>query len=419
MINENKDTLWSIMAVTYIICNITFCAGNLVMLNSLSMYIFLGVSAAHILHRRYLHTRSLFGIISLLAFGIMLAISMLYAPYTDYSKSFANSTLYDYVTMIIILFCFTQYMSETKKIRLVWTAYFIGGVTLSLYVFSMYGADFWSILRANAAANSNNIARIGTGFVNTNTIGIYASISFCLGIYSAFFDKKNNRLWLKIVAIAAASICFVMAMASGSKKSFVIMLAFFVAMFWYKQLASGRVFRGFKYIIAMVAMIALLVLLIQKLPVFSGIATRMENFFNFLKLGEGSASDVERSSFISQGIKYWISSPVWGNGLGSSVYYMGMYAHNNFIEILMSVGLLGFVLFYRPIIASIVAYIKNKIIVRVEKTEMVLGFSLLIMSFVCGVAAVYYFDRYWMILIFSTIMMARNRRENEDYVYEE
>ena len=52
MINENKDTLWSIMAVTYIICNITFCAGNLVMLNSLSMYIFLGVSAAHILHRR-------------------------------------------------------------------------------------------------------------------------------------------------------------------------------------------------------------------------------------------------------------------------------------------------------------------------------------------------------------------------------
>ena len=407
MVRRQNNYLLDIAAMAYVICNITFCAGNLVILNSLSMYFFLMVSILYIIRKRHIQLSSLYGIIHLMIFGILLAISMLYAPHSAYSKSFAQNTLYDYITMLVILFCFSQYMRGEDEIKKIWIAIFIGGVALSIYVFEMYGADFWKILRANSVADSNNITRIGTGFVNTNTIGIYTSISMCLGLYYALFSEKVKRMVHKICFIVASTICFIMAMASGSKKSFVIMFTFWISILAYKQIGSKKILRGIKYLLIIVCAIIIISTLIQRLTIFSGIATRMDNFFSFIQLGKGSASDSERSTFISQGLKYWMKSPIWGNGLGASVYYMGMYAHNNFVEILMSLGILGFTIFYWPVISSIIKAIKNKMRSKEENELFILSFALLVTAFVCGVAAVYYFDRYWMILIYSSIFMFR------------
>ena len=117
MVKEQNNYLWNIAAIVYVICNITFCAGNLVILNSLTMYFFLLVSALHIIKRRYIQLSSLYGIVYLRIFGGVLAISTFYAPYSSYSKSFAKDTLYDYITMLIILFCFSQYMRGTEEIK--------------------------------------------------------------------------------------------------------------------------------------------------------------------------------------------------------------------------------------------------------------------------------------------------------------
>lgn len=411
MVKQRNENLWNIAAMIYVICNITFCAGNLVVLNSLSMYIFLTVSLWYIIRRRYIKVSSLYDMIILGIFGILLAISILYAPYSAYSKSFAQNTLYDFVTMIIIMFCFSQYMRGHDEINKFWIATFIGGVTLSFYVFGMYGSDFWNILRANAVANSNNITRIGTGFVNTNTIGIYTSISMCLGIYYAVLNKEIKSLLYKFIFLGGSIVSFVMAMASSSKKTFIIMFTYWVCIFVYKQIGSKNFVRGIKYLVIFILITITMVYLIQNITIFSGIATRMKSLFSFLEVGKGGVSEVERASFISQGIQYWLQSPIWGNGLGSSVYYMGMYAHNNFVEILMSLGILGFLFFYYPIVSTIKNYIVYKKRTRSEDELTILSFALLITSLVCGVAAVYYFDRYWMVLIYSTIFMYRN------YVY--
>mgnify|MGYP006996035538 CR=1 FL=1 len=341
-------------------------------------------------------------------FGILLVISILYAPCSTYSKSFAQETLYDFITMLIILFCFSQYMRSPDEINKFWIATFIGGVTLSFYVFGMYGSDFWNILRANAVANSNNITRIGTGFVNANTIGVYTSISMCLGLYYAFFKKGKKSIFYKFIFMTGALVSFVMAMASSSKKTLIIMFTFWVCILVYKQIGSKNFVRGIKYLVIFILITITMVYLIQNITIFSGIATRMKSLFSFLEVGKGGVSEVERASFISQGIQYWMQSPIWGNGLGSSVYYMGMYAHNNFVEILMSLGILGFFVFYYPIVSTIKNYIMYKKRTRLEDELTILSFALLITSFVCGVATIYYFDRYWMILIYSTIFMYRN-----------
>ena len=48
MIHFKFDQLWSISVVLYIICSITFCAGPYVPINSLSLYIFLGMSFVNV-----------------------------------------------------------------------------------------------------------------------------------------------------------------------------------------------------------------------------------------------------------------------------------------------------------------------------------------------------------------------------------
>ena len=120
MVKGQNNYLWNIAAVVYVICNITFCAGNLVILNSLSMYFFLGVSVLYIIRKRCIQVSSLYGIVHLMIFGALLAISMLYAPHSVYSRSFAQNTFYDYITMLVILFCFSQYMTGKEEIKKFW-----------------------------------------------------------------------------------------------------------------------------------------------------------------------------------------------------------------------------------------------------------------------------------------------------------
>ena len=406
---RTKLNLWSVVTIVYLICNITFCAGNLVIINSLSMYAFLAVSAVNIIANRYIKKNSTLLYYAL--FGGFLLISILYSPNSPLSRQFANDTLYDYVTMFVILFCISQYLTTVERIKYVWYACFLGGITLSLYVFSMYGASFWTVLKANSSAESYNIVRIGTGFVNTNTIGIYCAMSVCIGSFLLIYSSKKRAI-LNILYVLAIMICFIMAMASGSKKSILMIVSFFGLLMIYKQIGTRNILTLLKYIILAVILIAILVYLLEHVAIFSGISQRMVNMFEFYKTGKGGVSDLERTSFIKNGFSYWLQSPIWGNGLGSSVYYMGMYAHNNYIEILMSTGIIGVLLYYIPILKSFGQFIKKKKLLLEEYVNVfTLGFCILGVFLITGVAAVYYFDRYWMILMYSTIALINRREE--------
>ena len=412
--------IWSLSVVLYIICSITFCAGNLARINSLSLYFFLGISTLGIInikHGRLLANGYMY---TLIVFGIITAVSLLYSPATSQERS---STLYDYITMAIIVVCIMEYIDSIEKIDLILFAFMISGVTLSLYIYSMYGNNFWAILRANADAQSSNVSRIGGGLTNTNVIGMYTAYGMCIGLFYTLFSKRGNGF--RILTAGLSTVCFVLAMATGSKKAVLIMVVMMATMFVFYTWGDNSLSKKIKYLIILIIGLLGLYYLIMNLDIFSGIRMRINSQLTYRLTGIGGVSDVDRSRLISEGLGYWWMSPLWGNGLCSSVHYMGAYAHNNYVEILMNSGIIGFVAFYAIYIPVFRRYICNmKWLRELDKTYTVL-FAILCSITVCGFSMVYYYDRYVMILfavVYRGISIALERSsisEDEKPIYRE
>lgn len=82
---------------------------------------------------------------------------------------------------------------------------------------------------------------------------------------------------------------------------------------------------------------------------YNYIGYRMETFFNFLR-GEGKidASTLVRQVLVDQAVAFWKQSPIIGNGLDTfkvmSSY--GVYSHNNYVELLCNLGIIGVIVYY-------------------------------------------------------------------------
>lgn len=85
---------------------------------------------------------------------------------------------------------------------------------------------------------------------------------------------------------------------------------------------------------------------------YNTIGFRMESLIN-LFTGHGLDSyDMGRQEMIYYGLNFWAQKPLFGYGINNyQILYAGIsgryvYSHNNYIEILVNVGMIGFVAYY-------------------------------------------------------------------------
>lgn len=412
MMKLSIGKIWSISVVLYIICSITFCAGNLVRINSLSLYFFLGMSFLWILmckHGKLLVNGFFY---TLIIYGIIVAMSVLYTPASPQER---GDTLYDYITMAIIVILVMEYIDSVEKINLILLSFMISGVTLSLYIYSMYGSSFWTILRANAHAQNTNISRIGGDLTNTNVIGMYTAYGMCIGLFFTLFSKRNTGF--RVLTACLSAVCFVLAMATGSKKAVLIMVVMMAGMFYFYTTGDKNISKRLKYFVLLIIGLFGLYYLIMNFDIFSGIRSRITSQLTYRLTGIGGISDVDRSRLVSEGLSYWWESPIFGKGLCSSVHYMGAYAHNNFVEILMNTGAVGLVAFYAVYVPLFRKYLQNIRALRASSQTYTVLFAILCSITICGFSMVYYYDRYVMILfavVYRGISLSVNEVDVED-----
>lgn len=402
----NVRKLWKYVIFAYIICCTAFTVGKLSILNSVSLYLFLGVSVVNIiLHIKKIKINAC--IICLAAFLVILYFGSLYSPA---SSEIINRTVYDYFTMVIIAFCFVQYVKDMDDVKWIFFAFMTGVIVLCVYSYISYGSNFWSALKNNSVAASNNITRLGAvdGEVgNTNTFGMKNSIAFVIALFYAFFKKHKYRS-SKYIYLLCALLFFVMGCASASKKALLLLVMGPMIMFYIsvKDKGTGK---KLKYVLILgIAMVCGLYAVFT-LPVFSGIASRFDTFLSFMKgTSAGGISENERMSFLTLGIVYWLKHAVFGNGTASSFYFFGVYSHNNFIELLMNNGITGFLVFYYPFAFAFVRFFKrSRRWLKCNETLSLL-YTVELLILISGMFSVFYYERYIMILfvaIYSSIRM--------------
>lgn len=208
-----------------------------------------------------------------------------------------------------------------------------GGIFLAAYNFYYYGPSVYLTTLGSK--------RIGAEIMNVNTIGKFCSMSTIICFWYVYYKKK-------FYYVAPMVMCFLVSLGVGSRKSVVFLILGCCLLYLFKGGARQKI----KNLILMTISLAGFIALLQT-PLFGRTAERFTTFL-FLFTGDAPVdhSTALRMAMIQGSIQDIIKSPFMGVGIDNTHYltrkYIGedFYLHNNFVELLASVGILGALPFY-------------------------------------------------------------------------
>lgn len=285
---------------------------------------------------------------------------------------------------VIFLFAFTQYcaivddplsvMQTYKK-----TCVFVSCILLVFGLPSVIAGE-----RLNAFG------------INSNTIGGFAAYSLTVLIYEVYQLKQWNRYRALQMIVFVAVI-----LLSGSRKAALIPL---IGLYVMVCIRNPKQILKTTLIFAVGA--GVLLFLVLNIPaLYKIVGYRIETIWWYLQGMEvEEASFNTRNHFIQYGWEEAQGSPLLGHGLNcfrTLTRAYGTYSHNNYIEILYSLGWLGIAVYYST---SVCALLKIPKILKENKSESVLFLALLIPFLICDYFNVTYFTRRLLVIPAIAIM---------------
>ncbi|HHX70320.1 MAG TPA: O-antigen ligase family protein, partial [Gallicola sp.] len=206
----------------------------------------------------------------------------------------------------------------------------VAGYALVIYSFYIYG--FTNIVKAILAGE-----RLGSEISQTNKFGMYSATAT---IGCLYFAIGKNRKIFYILSILP----FFLILASASRKAILMIPlgVFLLIVFKY----------GIRLKFVFYAVIMLFVFfLILQLPFLDYIKSRLISMFNLFVGDQVDGSTLARKEMIIFGLKQFSKRPILGYGIDNfrilyGEYARETYAHNNFVELLVDLGLIGFLIYY-------------------------------------------------------------------------
>lgn len=306
-------------------------------IGSLTLYLFLGYSVLYILLNKKLKINRI--IKWMLVFIAFCVFTMLYSP----EKGFlSNSEFYLLIVNFILILFLSQYdinINDIKKIS--WANILSGGVLIFILFASgnLTGFSTSNRFGQDLFGNSNILA---------NLLMKSALYAIWLLVYSE--NKIIHKMVLTLCLVASYYGMFL----SGGRKFIIIPAIFLYILLFFKRDSHGRK-HLVKYTGVVIAIVIAVYYLIMNVPAFYAvIGERMESLFSFIRTGHsisGKSAEI-RATMIEIGFNKWMDSPIWGYGFDSFKYYNRLmtghfyYSHNNYIELLYDLGIIGFAIYY-------------------------------------------------------------------------
>ena len=190
---------------------------------------------------------------------------------------------------------------------------------------------------------------IGGYEINENVFGQIASGMCC---YLLYWSKKNH--WKSLLMNGSAITLLILALISGSRKSLISIVICILLLVFYEHPPKNSVkFVGrIAVIVAVLGVAYWSIMNIEML--YSSIGVRVESLVNFFEgdvKADGSANT--RVLMMERAIDMFLQKPFRGYGLNAFKYVtrFGAYAHNNYLELLADLGILGLCIYYVPLLA--------------------------------------------------------------------
>ena len=205
-----------------------------------------------------------------------------------------------------------------------------------------------------------------------------------------YFFSKENRIFLKVIYVLAFISTLLIITILGTRSAFisagVVIISFFIYMVQAKNVSSYKI----KHILTITAST---IIIIFTSKIISDNGTDVISRASTISLDTNDGSVDERLRFYKQGINYFLENPIIGTGIGNwkifSIkydkeniveYIVPYHAHNDFIQLLVELGIFGLLLYSAFIFFSL------KKLFRVEIFDNKINFLYL------GIAGVYFID---------------------------
>ena len=259
---------------------------------------------------------------------------------------------------------------------------YIAGIALVVYSIHAYGLS--KVI--DMMSGSRNV-RIGGKINQANLFGMMNATTCMVAFYYLFYRKRFKLFHMAIFALA-----FLFAMSSGSRKALLI-ICIGVLFLIYKRYGIHQVYK----VVAIVLVLSVVFISIIQLPVFETINYRMEQLGENLSGDGGDSSSEIRTSMIVDGWNIFKERILTGYGADnySVLSRYRTYSHNNFIEILVDFGFIGFVLYYMIYCNAL----KNLWKMKINSGKALL--CIFMVRFMMEMAMVSYYDKlHWVLFAF-------------------
>ncbi len=316
-----------------------------------------------------------------------------------------TGTIFQLFLLSAILFYYAFYVEDTESFII---ALLISGIIGGIYIFLYYGIDGYIKLLSKGE-------RIGTEINNVNSIGVYMTFSVIIGFFYGYIKKKK-------LGYLAMLLPFLLSMGSGSRKALFGMAAgiFLVIILEYRRKTSLKSL--IKLMISIVLAIALLYWL-STLPIFATIFKRFAKMLGIEGFGKIDSSTTTRINMIKVGWEYFLEHPLTGCGIGNSRYIVAealgrfTYLHNNFIELLASIGIFGFISYY--LIYVYLLWNLYKIFIKNNNTQALILFVILAVQLMLDIGMVSYYSKItYVYLTLGAVEIPIKREKDIDAVLE-
>lgn len=270
-------------------------------------------------------------------FIVLLLVSLFWA------LNLNNSLIHTFFVCLIfisILYFYFIIFNDNNKIKQFMFVIIIGSLIVNFRNLYLYVSDISSLRFGGVAEHPNALALMSSTFAVISVLYLF--------LYNVFYKKK-------IIILFSLFLSMFFLFVSGSRGG-VISFIIFSAMIYF---SFTRVL-NLKFIFIF-TLISLLILFnfsyILEQPFFQRILLLPQalgiDYFNYIP--ENSeyrfAADDSRVVLADIAINKFLENPLTGYGVNSFGYFSEYnYTHNNFLEILFSLGIFGVILFYLPLL---------------------------------------------------------------------
>lgn len=195
------------------------------------------------------------------------------------------------------------------------------------------------------------VVRNNSGLINANYLAVCGSIASIIIVSN---DKEHlaNKIW-KLIYLTLFGIL------AGTRKAILALLIGIIVFFcakYPKRLLKNTLI---SFAVLLTAYIAL-----TRIPIlYNALGYRFVTAFDFFNGQSGDSSIYMRSYYIQKGLSEFETSPIIGHGINCFKTLPGTletYSHNNYVELLFSVGLVGTIGFYSIHLISIIRSILKR-----------------------------------------------------------